>query len=144
MNNTKENTKKVTIEAVTIDQKKFCELYFKNEGAYSKIIRNLFRHAMSIYALACFENGIATYDMVEDGEEYYEKEYYNTMRTAMRELCKLSSISKAVYGRSMINGHIDPRNKKECYRLVRYMIDIFYNNMGIDIFDRNEVWKIMN
>jgi len=141
MNNT--TTGNTVNKTIAIDQHKFFDLYFKSEERFEKLIRNLIKYASAAKALIMFDKGYETRTMAEYGIEYFEKRYKDALPACMKELCTLSTISKVLYGESMVIGRIDTRNVEECYDLMDDIIDAFFNNIGVDLSNRNDLWKII-
>lgn len=141
MNNTK---REANTNNITINWQNFFDLYFKAEEKYEKLIRNLVKYASASRALVMFKEGCETRSMVENGIEYFKKRYKDSMYGCMKELRTLSTISKVVYGQSMVLEYIDTRNTEACYNLMDDLIEAFFYNIKVDLTDHKDLWKVLH
>ncbi len=115
----------------------FFKMYFNHEELFKKFIISLCRMFKTIKILTIFKEGIPSLSMIEYGKENYKKDVIKYYNKALKELCRLSSISKSLYGESFVMTYIDSRNKKKCLQLLEEIKDIFYYDAGIDILTYN-------
>lgn len=115
----------------------FFKMYFNHEELFKKLIISLCRMFKTIKILTIFKEGIPSLSMIEYGKENYKKDVIKYYNKALKELCRLSSISKSLYGESFVMTYIDSGNKKKCLQLLEEIKDIFYYDAGIDILTYN-------
>lgn len=115
----------------------FFKMYFNHEELFKKFTISLCRMFKTIKILTIFKEGIPSLSMIEYGKENYKKDVIKYYNKALKELCRLSSISKSLYGESFVMTYIDSRNKKKCLQLLEEIKDIFYYDAGIDILTYN-------
>ena len=120
-------------QEIIIDREIFFDFYFKEEEQFGKLLKHIGRYEMSKKALTKFKLGNPTLGMVENGIPYYVSIIQKSMPAAMKELKFLSTLSRMLYGHSMVNGVINSEHGKECYQAMADIADIMLDDAGIDI-----------